>query len=102
MLLRNNSLAYKKVLGVKLGWNGTKCALPWKIAKFCVKSGGIGKYLCYLYLRMKWCKLLHKGSSKTDIKENNNDAKLNLSKTWYYWVKKSKFVQKCQEIGKYL
>ena len=34
-----------------------------KIAKFCVKSQGIGKYLCYLYLRMKWDKLLHKSSS---------------------------------------
>ena len=34
-----------------------------KIAKFCVKSRGIGKYLCSLYLRMKWCKRLHKGSS---------------------------------------
>ena len=34
-----------------------------KIAKSCVKSRGNGKYLCYLYLSMKWCKLLHKGSS---------------------------------------
>ena len=27
MVLRNNSFVYKKVLGVKLGWNGTKCAI---------------------------------------------------------------------------